>query len=62
MVNQVEELWNNTQKVIAEELKDIIPTRFESVDPEQVRKTINEIDQALKDKPVSPKIKQKGKI
>jgi transposase/IS5 family transposase len=61
ILSQLEELWDYTQKIAAEELKDTTPTRFDSVDPEQVRKTINEIDQALKDKPVSPKIKQKVK-
>jgi transposase len=61
IARQLEELWDYTQKIAAEELKDTAPTRFDSVDPEQVRKTINEIDQALKDKPVSPKIKQKVK-
>jgi len=50
-----------TQEVAAEELKDTAPTKFTSVDPEEVRKTVELIDQALKDKPVLDKVKQKVK-
>jgi len=61
IASQLEELWDYTQKIAAEELKDTAPTRFDSVDPQEVRKTIEQIDQALKDKPISKKIKQKVK-
>lgn len=56
---QLEELWEYTQKVSAEELKDTAPTSFTSIDPEKVRETIDQIDKALKDKPVPQKVKQK---
>lgn len=56
---QLEELWQYTQQVAAEELKDTDPTHYTSIDPEEVRKTIEQIDQALRDKPVPPKVKQK---
>jgi transposase len=56
---QLEELWNYTQKIAAEELKDTTPTSFDKLDPEEVRKTVAQIDQALKDKPVDKKVKQK---
>ena len=56
---QLEELWEYTQKVAAEELKDTAPTSFTSIDPEKVRETINQIDKALEDKPVPQKVKQK---
>jgi transposase len=58
---QLEELWNYTQQIAAEELKDTSPTSFDKTDPEAVRKTIEQIDQALKDKPVDKEIKQKIK-
>jgi len=61
IAKQLEELWAYTQQVAAEELKDTAPTKFTSVDPEDVRKTIELIDQALKDKPVSKEVKQKVK-
>ena len=47
------------QQVAQEELKDVEPIQFDQMDPEEVRKTILQIDQALKDKPVPQKIKQK---
>ena len=61
IAKQMEELWDYTQKIAAEELQDTTPTSFESLDPEQVRNTIDKIDQALKDKPADKKIKQKVK-
>lgn len=59
IIKQLEELWNYTQKIAAEELKDTTPTSFDKLDPEEVRKTVAQIDQALKDKPVDKKVKQK---
>lgn len=56
---QLGELWDYTQKVASEELKDTAPTSFTSIDPEKVRETIDQIDKALEDKPVPQKIKQK---
>jgi transposase len=56
---QLEELWDYTQKVAAEELKDTTPISFDKLDPEEVRKTVAQIDQALKDKPIDKKVKQK---
>jgi transposase len=61
IAKQLEELWAYTQEVAAEELKDTTPTKFTSVDPEEVRKTVELIDRALKDKPVPEKVKQKVK-
>lgn len=61
IAKQLEELWQYTQEVAAEELKDTTPTKFNSVEPQEVRNTIEQIDQALKDKPVPAKIKQKIK-
>ena len=61
ITKQLEELWQYTQNVAAEELKDTTPTQFANIDPEQVRKTVEQIDKALRDKPVDPKVKQKVK-
>ena len=44
---QLEELWNYAESVAKEELKDKRPESFAPVDPEQVRKTIEDIHQAL---------------
>jgi transposase len=56
---QLQELWDYTQSVAAEELKDQSPTTFEKIDPEKVKETVRQIEQALQDKPVKKKIKQK---
>jgi transposase len=59
IAKQLEELWNYTQEIAKEELKDTAPTSFDTTDPEEVRKTVQQIDEALKNKPVDKKIKQK---
>jgi transposase len=56
---QLEELWKYSQQVALSEEDLPEPPTFEPVDPEQVAKTIEQINEVLKDKPVSPKIKQK---
>lgn len=56
---QLEHLWQYTQQVAAEELKDTTPTTFEQIDAAKVQRTIEQIDQALKKKEVSKKIRQK---
>jgi hypothetical protein len=56
---QLEELWNYTQTIAAEELKDDSPASFEKIDAENVKKTIEKIDEALKEKQASKKVKQK---
>lgn len=61
ILSQLEELWQYTQKVAEQELKDTAPVQFANIDPEQVRETIEQIDQALRDKPVDAKVKQKVK-
>jgi transposase len=59
IAKELEELWKYTQEVAAEELQDTTPTIYEELNPSDVRRTINQIDEALKDKPVDIKIKQK---
>jgi len=57
---QLEELWNYTQEVAAEELQNTQPCDFEKLDPKQVEQTITAINKALKKKPnADKKVKQK---
>lgn len=57
--SQLDDLWKYAQGVAAQELKDPSPSEFEQVNAEQVRQTIARIDQALQDKEVDKKVKQK---
>ena len=55
---QLKELWNYAQEIASEELKDNSPVEFKEIDAEKVKRTIVQIDKALKDKEVSPEIKK----
>ena len=61
MEQQLKELWQYAETVAQEELKDQTPTTFAPIDAEQVKQTIKKIDEALADKPVSKKVKDKIK-
>ena len=56
---QLDELWQYAVKVAAAELPDTDPTSFDKIDAQKVEQTIDEINEALKDKPVSKQVKQK---
>lgn len=57
---QLGELWQYAQKVVAAELPDTDPTRFDTIDAGKVEQAIEQINEALKDKPeVSKTVKQK---
>ncbi len=56
---QLDELWQYAQKVAAAELPDKDPTGFDKIDADKVEQTIAQINEALKDKPVSKEVKQK---
>jgi len=56
---QLDELWQYAQKVAAAELPDKDPTGFDKIDADKVEQTIEQINEALKDKPVSKEVKQK---
>jgi hypothetical protein len=58
---QLEELWQYTQDIAQEELQDSSPTMFGEIDAQKVTDTVNKINEALKDKPVSKKVSQKLK-
>ena len=56
---QLEELWKYAESVAKEELMDNDPTTYPELDAEQVKKTIDHINEAIKDKPIDKKVKQK---
>ena len=56
---QIEQLWNYADTIAKEKLMDNDPTLYPELDAGQVRKTIDSINEAIKDKPVEKKIKQK---
>ena len=57
--SQLEEMWKYAESVAKEELMDNDPTTYPELDADQVRKTIDTINEAIKDKPVDKKMKQK---
>ena len=59
MVAQLKELWDYTQSLAKEELQDTDNVDFTQIDAEKVKRTINQIDQALSDKKVDKKVRQK---
>ena len=56
---QLSEVWQYAQNVAAEELDDTDPSGFDKIDAQKVEQTIEKINEALKDKPVSKEIRQK---
>jgi len=56
---QLDEIWAYAESVAREELENNEPIFFEKIDQESVKRTIESIDKALRDKPVNKKIKQK---
>lgn len=56
---QLKDLWQYAQSVAAAEMDDTDPTTFDKIDAEKVTATIEKINEALKDKPVSKEVKQK---
>lgn len=56
---QLEDLWKYAETVAKEELMDNAPSTYPELDAEQVKKTIDTINEAIKDKPVDKKVKQK---
>lgn len=56
---QLDELWQYAQKVAADEMDDTDPSGFDHINAEKVEQTIEKINLALKDKPISKDVKQK---
>lgn len=48
---QLEELWRYTQTLARQEMEQHVPD-FTQLDPDQVERTINQINEALKEKPI----------
>jgi len=59
MGKQLEELWQYSQNFAQAEQDEPEPPDFTVIDKEEVQQTIEKIDAALKDKPVSNEVKQK---
>ena len=56
---QLDELWAYAQRIAAEEMSDTQPLSYDQIDAEKVKQTIEQIDQALKEKDIDPKKRQK---
>lgn len=56
---QLAELWQYAQNIAAAEMPDTDPSGFDKIDADKVEKTIEQINEALKDTPVSKSVKQK---
>ena len=59
MGKQLDELWQYAQQVAEEEMDLPEPPPFDKIDSDKVRATIASIKEALKDKQISKKVKQK---
>jgi len=59
MVKQLDELWQYAQCVAREELKDTAPLDFKTIDADKVKQTVKNIEEAIKDKEIPTKVKQK---
>jgi transposase len=59
MVKQLDELLEYAQTVAKEELRDTAPLDFKTIDVDKVKETVKNIEEAIKDKEVSKKVKQK---
>ncbi len=57
--SQLEGMWHYAESVAKEELMDNDPTTYPELDADQVKKTIETINEAIKDKPIDKKVKQK---
>lgn len=58
MEEQLKALWEYAESIAAKELSDTAPLTFAPVNKEELLKTIDQINAALKDQPVKKKIKQ----
>jgi transposase len=56
---QLKELWTYVEQVYADEENQPNEPDFEAINPEAVKRTIEDINEALKEKEIDPKVKQK---
>lgn len=59
MVKQIDELWQYAQCVADAELKDTAPLDFKTIDGAKVSEAVKQIEEAIRDKQVPQKVKQK---
>jgi len=59
IAKQLKELWSYVDEVYQDEEQQPREPDMETIDPAAVTRTINEINDALKDKEIDPKVKQK---
>jgi transposase len=59
IARQLKELWEYVEEVYKDEEQQPNTPEFEAIDPEAVKRTIEEINACLKDKKVEPKVRQK---
>lgn len=57
--SQLEDLWNYTQEIAMEEMKDTSEISFKSMDKEKIKSVIETIDSTLKKKKICSKVRQK---
>lgn len=58
---QLKELWRYVEQVYEDEEQRPNEPNFEAIDPQAVARTIEEINEVLKDKEIDPKVRQKLK-
>lgn len=56
---QLNDLWKYAQSVAASELDDTDPSGFDKIDSQRVSETVEKINNALKDKQIDSKVRQK---
>ena len=56
---QLNDLWKYAQSIAASELDDTDPSGFDKISSEQVERTVDAINEAIRNKEVKPGIKQK---
>jgi transposase len=61
MAKELDSLWEYTQKVASDELRDTAPINFHEIDSAKLKETIDRIDTALKDKELPKEVKHKLK-
>jgi transposase len=57
--NQIDAIWEYTQRVASEELSDTDPVNFHEIDSTKLKETIAKIENALKDKEIPKEVKHK---
>jgi len=59
MKQQLDELWQQAQQILGEEMELPEPPDFDKPDAQKVKEVIEQISASIKDKPVSPQVRQK---